>query len=369
MRQNYLIILLLFIISNAPKAHAQESSIQFPHLDFHMGMNQNLAPSISYRAEANIVVGDKSGLIFSLGVNGEDLNLQSGLNDLIKLDTLKLTISPASFFNFHAFFGRHKYLGEDKVIPRGFQFNYTPGTDYYGYRTISGAGLAATFPIEEGRYEPEFMIYSDNNKGVDYLNFDFMTTFRFELWYLELYAGLAFPTIGSIDTQTRGRGGISIYTTIELVNIYFALYIPAHFEGTFTIDDIYFRLSQYLLINGFEQTFSIYSLGSESGNTTDPLIGFNGTPDLNIFLSLGGRISNIGFGFDYGFIYGLYQSEFLVNNSLHLSHRVGTYVDIGFLGLTYKVGVYYTLPNSVAYTQNNSSANEVGFYISIFGAS
>lgn len=363
-------LLFIYSLTIIPHLYAQETSIQFPRIDFHMGMNQNLSPSISYSAEANIVVGDKSGLIFGIGVKGEDLNLQSGINDLINLDTIRLTIAPSTRFNFHTFFGRYKYLGLDPVIPRGFQFNYTPGTDSYGYRTIEGAGLAMTFPIQEGRYEPELLLYSDNCNGIDFLNAEFMTTFRFELWYMELYGGVAVPTIGSIDTTIRGRGGVSIYSTLDFVNIYFALYIPAHYKGDkLQFDDIYMRLSQYLLINGFEQTFSIYSLGSESGNVSDPIIGINGIPDLNIFLSLGGRINNIGFGFDYGFIYGLYESEKLVQNLLHISQRIGTYVDMSFLGLTYKIGLYYTLPNSATYIQENSRANEVGFYVSVYGSS
>ncbi len=368
---NRKLFLLLLILSPyfTINVFAQETSIQFPRLDFHMKMNQNLKPTVSYNAEANIVVGDKSGLIFSLGVNGEDLNLQSGLNDLIKLDTLRMSISPSSYFNLHTFYGRYKYLGEDKVIPRGFQYNYTPGTDYYGYKTLEGAGLAFTFPIQEGRYEPELVLYSDSNNGIDYLNIDFLTTFRFELWNLELYAGIAVPTIGAVETSIKGHGGLSVYTTLDYANVYFSLYVPSHVGESFTFDDIYFRLSQYLLINGFEQTFSIYSLGAESGNVTDPIIGFNGIPDINMFLSIGGRINNIGFGMDYGLIYGLFESSALANDALTVSHRIGAYADLIFLGLTYKLGVFYTLPNSFIYINDSTGPGEVGFYVSVFGRS
>ena len=365
-----LFLLLLILSPNLTNTiFAQETSIQFPRLDFHMKMNQDLKPSVSYNAEADIVVGDKSGIIFSLGVNGEDLNLQSGLNDLVKLDTLKLSITPATYFNLHTFFGRYKHLGEDKVIPRGFQYNYTPGSDYYGYKTLEGAGLAFSFPIQEGRYEPELVLYSNSDNGIDYLNIDFLTTFRFELWYLELYAGVAIPTIGAVSTAIGGHGGLSIFTTLEYANVFFALYVPSHFGDVFTFDDIYFRLSQYLLINGFEQTFSISSLGAESGNITDPVVGINGIPDLNIFLSLGGRINNIGFGVDYGLIYGVFESSVLANDDLSISHRVGAYADMVFLGLTYKLGVFYTMPNSFIYIADSTGPGEVGFYVSVFGRS
>ena len=368
---NRKLFLLILILSPylTISVFAQETSIQFPRLDFHMKMDQDLKPSVSYNAEANIVVGDKSGLIFSLGVNAEDLNLQSGLNDLVKLDTLRMSISPSAYFNLHTFFGRYKYLGEDKVIPRGFQFNYTPGTDYYGYKTLEGAGIAFTFPIEEGRYEPELVLYSDSKNGIDYLNIDFLTTFRFELWSMELYAGIAIPTIGAIQTAVKAHGGLSVYTTLDYANVYFALYIPSDFGETFTFDDVYFRLSQYLLINGFEQTFSIYSLGSESGNATDPVIGFDGIPDINMFLSIGGRINNIGFGVDYGLIYGQFESSAVANDALTISHRMGGYADLIFLGLTYKLGIFYTLPNSFAYIKESTGPGEVGFYVSVFGRS
>lgn len=360
---------ILLCISLSLPLFAQETTIQFPRIDFHMGMNQELKPSISYNADVDIIAGDKSGLVFSLGIAGEDLNLQSGINDLVQLGTLKLSISPSSRFNFHTFYGRYKYLGEDKVIPRGFQFNYTPGTDYYGYTSISGAGLAVTFPVQEGRYEPEFAIYSDNANGIDYLNFDHITTFRFEKWYMELYLGVAIPTIGSLDPRIKGHGGFSIFTTLDYVNVYFAVFVPPHYGETFEIDDIYMRFSQYLLINGFEQTLSVYTLGAESGDVTDPLVGINGIPDLNIFTSIGGRINNIGFGFDYGFIYGLYKNEMLVNNILSTSHRVGAYVDMMFLGLTYKIGLFYTLPNSAAYIHENVGPGDIGLYVSVYGRS
>ena len=369
MNKKLFLLLLILFLQFTNIGFAQETSIQFPRLDFHMKMNQNLKPSISYNAEANIVVGDKSGLVFSLGVNGEDLNLQSGLNDLIKLDTLKLSISPSSTFNFHTFYGRYKYLGEDKVIPRGFQYNYTPGSDYYGYKSLEGAGLAFSFPIQEGRYEPELVLYSDSNNGIDYLNIDLLTTFRFELWNLELYGGVAIPTIGAVSTAIKGHGGLSIYTTLEYANVYFALYVPSHFGEVFSFDDIYFRLSQYVLIRGFEQTFSITSLGAESGNTSDPLVGFNSIPGINMFLSLAGRINNIGFGVDYGLVYGIFESNSLVNDALTISHRIGAYADAVFLGLTYKLGVFYTMPNSFVYINDSTAPGEMGFYVSVFGRS
>ena len=368
---NRKLFLLLLILSPylTISVFAQETSIQFPRLDFHMKMNQDLKPSVSYNAEANIVVGDKSGLIFSLGVNGDDLNLQSSAGDLVKLDTLRMSISPSAYFNLHTFYGRYKYLGEDKVIPRGFQFNYTPGTDYYGYKTLEGAGLAFTFPIEEGRYEPELVLYSNSKDGIEYLNIDFLTTFRFELWSMELYAGLAIPTLTAIEASIKGHAGLSVYTTLDYANVYFSLYIPSHFGDEFTFDDVYFRLSQYLLINGFEQTFSIYSLGSESGDVIDPVVGFNGIPDINMFLSIGGRINNIGFGMDYGLIVGEFLTTSLSNDAIAINHRIGAYADLIFLGLTYKLGVFYTLPNSFVYITDSTGPGEVGFYVSVFGRS
>ncbi|MGL4562199.1 MAG: hypothetical protein ACRCV0_07950, partial [Brevinema sp.] len=348
---------------------AQESTIQFPKLDFHMQMNQKLSPSISYRAQTDIVVGDQSGLIFGIGVAGDNLNLQSGLNDLITLDTIKLSINPSTRFNFHTFFGRHKYLGEDRVIPRGFQFNYTPGFNYYGYRAITGAGVSFTFPIQDGRYEPELMLYSDNINGLDFFNADFLTTFRFERWYMELYAGVAAPTIGSFDSKVRVRAGLSINSALEYANVYFTVYLPAHYGDQLTADDLYIRFSQHLLINGFEQSFSVTSLGSESENFADPIVGLNNIPDLNIFLSLGGRINNIGFGVDYGFIYGLHESEFRVDNLAHFNNRFGAYVDFTFLTLTYKFGIFYSLPDSPLYIQKaGPSAGDLGLYVSVYGA-
>jgi len=358
----------IFITLFTSNIFTQQTTIQFPRLDFHMEMNQQMKPNISYNAQADIVVGDQSGLIFGIGVAGDDLNLQSGLNDLIKLDTLKLSIAPHRGFAFHTFYGRYKYLGEDKVIPRGFQFHYTPGFDYYGYKKIEGAGIATTFPIQEGRYEPELILYSDSYNGIDYFNFDAMTTFRFERWYMELYVGVAAPTIGSIDKKITMRGGVSVYSTIDYINIYATIYVPAHYGKEFTFDDIYMRFSQYLLIDNFEQTFSLTSLGSESDTISDPLIGYNNIPDINIFLSLGGRYNNIGFGAEYGFIYGLYTSDFLVDKFDHQSHRLGGYLDFTFFSLTYKIGAFYTLPNSPAYSQANSKPGEAGFYISVFGA-
>lgn len=363
-----LYLLSLFIILSSV-SFAQESTIQFPRMDFHMQMNQKLSPSISYRAQTDIVVGDQSGLIFGIGVAGDNINLQSGLNDLITLDTIKLTINPSSKFNFHTFFGRHKYLGEDRVLPRGFQFNYTPGFNYYGFKAISGAGVSFAFPIEDGRYEPEAIIYSDSVNGLDYFNTDILTTFRFERWYMELYVGMAAPTIGAFDKTVRFRGGLSVSSALDYANVYFTLYVPAHYGQEFTVDDLYIRLSQHLLINGFEQTFSITSLSSETEDIADPIVGLNGVPDLNIFVSLGGRINNIGFGLDYGFIYGLRQSELQVGHLSHINNRFGAYVDFTFLTLTYKFGLFYTLPNSPVYVQQSGpSSGDFGLYISVFGA-
>ncbi|MGL4367310.1 MAG: hypothetical protein ACRCTQ_03390 [Brevinemataceae bacterium] len=368
MKKFSLLLLTLFGLTFT-NISAQQTSIQFPRLDFHMQMNQNMTPGISYNAQADIVVGDQSGLIFGLGIVGNDINLQSGINDLIELYTLKLSIQPNDRFTFHTFYGRYKYLGEDKVIPRGFQFNYTPGFDYYGYRQLNGAGIAATFPVLEGRYEPELVVYSDSYNGINYLNLDFLTTFRFEQWFLEAYIGAAAPTIGSIDKQFRFRGGFSLYTALDYANFYLAMYVPAHYRGDkLTFDDIYMRFSQYLLINGFEQTLSITSLGSEM-TCTDQIVGANGIPDINIFASLGGRIRDIGFGVEYGFIYGLHYSDLAVGNTDFLiSNRFGAYIDFKFLTLTYKLGAFYTLPNSPAYSQDVTRPGELGFYVSVFGA-
>ncbi|MGL4677291.1 MAG: hypothetical protein ACRCWI_06455 [Brevinema sp.] len=366
----YRYILPLLMVIFYPQFHfSQETSIQFPRLNFHMKMNQNLRPSISYFAQTDIIVGDKSGIIFTLAVDGDDLNLQSDINNLIKLNTLKFSISPSSQVDFHAFYGRYKYLGEDPVLPNGVQYNYSPNTDFYGFKSIFGSGIAVTMPILDGRYEPEFVIYSDSFNGIDYLNTLFIMTIRYELWTMELYAGMSIPTIGAIDNSLKGNGGFTIFTTMDLINVYFSFYVPSHFGDTFEMDDIYFRFSQHLLVNNFEQTFSLYSLGSESGNLVDPLIGLNSIPDLNLYLSLGGRINNIGFGVEYGFIYGLYRSEARVDNLQRISNRLGAYTDVMFLGLTYKLGLFYTLPNSAAYIRDISAPSEVGFYVSIFGRS
>lgn len=359
--------IFLFYIKTA----AQETQIQFPYLNFHMQMNDKMQPSVSYNVQTDIVVGDKSGIVFGLGVAGNDIqNFQGSISDIIQLDNLKLSIRPASAFEFHVFYGRYQYLGQDKVIPRGFQYFQTPGTAYYGYRTIRGAGMAMAFPTQEGRYEPQLIVYSDNFQGVTYFNTDSLIKFRFEKFYIDLYLGVAAPSIG-IGTASSGkigfRFGTSIMTALSPANFYFAFYIPAHYGEKFSFDDIYFRFSEHLLIKGFEQTFSIMSLDSESDTSTNPFVGYNGTPDLNIYLSLGGRIKRIGFGVDYSFIYGLYQQSISIGALDHLSHRFGTYVDFKFFDLTYKLGLFYTLPNSPAYAASVSKPGDIGFYISIFG--
>lgn len=364
-----ILYLLLYIIVITPKSisFAQETSIQFPRLNFQMKMNQNLQPNVAYFIQNDVVVGDKSGIVFTTAVSGSNLNLQSDINSLVDLNSLKFTIAPSTIFNFHAFYGRYKFLAEDTVLPNGFQHNYAPNANFYGIMPIFGAGLAITMPIQEGKYEPELIVFSSSYGGIDYLNIFMFMTFRFEQLQLELYSGVSVPTLGSIDTTIRGSGGLMLFTTLDLVNVYFAMYVPPEYGNNFTFDDVYMRFSQHLLVNNFEQTFSIYSLGAETGNLVDPLIGFGGIPDLNIFVSLGGRINNIGFGAEYGFIFGLFESEALVQNFERFSQRMGVYLDAQFLGITYKLGVLYTLPNSAAYIRDIMRPAEVGFYVSVFG--
>ncbi len=361
--------LILTVILLSPKLmFSQETSIQFPRVNFQMNMNQDLSPSVAYFIQNDIVVGDKSGIVFTTAVSGSNLNLQSDINSLIDLNVLKFTVAPSSLFNFNAFYGTYKFLAEDPVLPNGWQYNYSPGMNMYGIMPLFGAGIAITIPISDGRYEPELIAYSSSFNGIDYLNTFLFMTFRTEFMQFELYTGISVPTIGSIDNTIHYSGGFMLYTTLDLVNVYASVYIPPNYGSTeFSADDIYIRISQYLLIDNVEQTFSITSLGAETGNLVDPLVGLNSISDFNIYASIGGRINNIGFGAEYGFIYGLYESELLVSNDDHLSHRMGIYLDASFLGLTYRTGIFYTLTDSAAYIKENTGPGEVGFYISVFG--
>lgn len=359
--------LLLLIIAIIPSnMFGQETSIQFPRLNFQMRMSQNLKPDISYFLQNDIIVGDKSGIVFTTAVSGSNLNLQSDINSLVDLNALKFTIAPSTILNFTAFYGRYKFLAEDNVLPNGFQHNFAPNANFYGIMPIFGAGLAITMPIQDSRYEPELIVFSSSYEGIDFLNIFMFMTFRFELFQFELYSGVAIPTIGSIDTTIRGTGGFMVYTTMDIFNIYFTLFVPPDYGSKFEFDDLYFRYSHHTLINGFEHTMSLTSLGSQTGNLVDPLIGLNGVPDMSFYLSLGGRVNIVGFGMEYNFVFGLFESEAEVQNFNNLSHRIGGYVDAQFLGLTYKLGVLYTLPNSAAY-RDIMDSGEVGFYVSVYG--
>ncbi|MGL5721281.1 MAG: hypothetical protein ACRCY4_02615 [Brevinema sp.] len=353
-------------------SYAQETQIQFPFLNFHMEMNNNLQPSVSYNIQSEIVVGDQSGLVFGMGVIGDNIqNFQGTISDLIQLDNLRMSIRPFPIFTGTVFYGRYAYIGQDKVVPRGMQFFQTPGVAYYGYRTIRGAGIAAAFPIQGGRYEPQVLIYSDNFQGVTYFNTEFMTILRLEKLYIDLYLGITSPaSAGTATAQNQNigfRAGFSLTTAIEPMNFYIALYIPSHFGTQFEFDDIYFRLSGFLAYRGFEMAISLMSLDSEADDSTNPFVGFNGSPDLNFFLSLGGRIRRVGFGFDYTYIYGLFQQSIAINLLDSHSNRLGIYVDYKFFELTYKLGVFYTLPGSPAFTSTVSQPGDFGFYISVYG--
>ncbi len=362
----YILSLLLLLVTTQPN-FAQMTEVQFPRLNYQMKMNQDLRPGATYYLQSDIIAGDKSGIVFTTAVSGTDINLQSDINSLVDLDALKFTISPSQAFSFHAFYGRYKFLGEDFVLPNGMQHNYSPNMNLYGIMPVFGSGLAITTPVEEGRYEPEIILYSSSFEGVDYLNLFFFTTFRFNFVEIQLYSGVSVPTIGSIDTSMKGSGGFAVFTAMEYINVYFAAYVSPFYGETFSFDDVYIRLSQHLLISGFEQTFSVTSLGAIEGNLNDPLIGIGGIPDLNIYVSLGGRLNAIGFGAEYGFIFGVYESCAMVNNLQYMSQRLGLYADILYLGLTYRAGVFYTLPNSGAYLKDISGSGEVGFYVSVYG--
>lgn len=363
-------IIPALIMSSA--LYAQETQIQFPFMNFHMEMNNNLQPSVSYNIQSDIVVGDKSGMVFGLGVVGDNIqNFQGTISDLIQLDNLKMTVRPASIFTGTVFYGRYTYMGMDRVVPRGFQFFQTPGVAYYGYRTIRGAGIAGAFPIQEGRYEPQLLIYSDNFQGITYFNTEFLTLFRFEKFYIDLYLGIATPASASTSTaqnQNIGfRFGFSITTALNPANFYLAFYVPAHYGEQFTFDDLYFRFSTHVLYRGFEFAFSLMSLDSEADSTTNPFVGYGGIPDLNVFTSLGGRWKRLGYGVDFTYIYGLFAQSIAVNILNRDSMRFGVYMDYKFYEMTYKLGVFYTMPNSPAFTSGVSKPGDVGFYISVFG--
>ena len=353
-------------------SYAQESQIQFPFLNFHMEMNNNLQPSVSYNIQSEIVVGDQSGLVFGMGVVGDNIqNFQGTINDLIQLDNLRMTIRPFPIFTGTVFYGRYAYIGQDKVVPRGMQFFQTPGVAYYGYRTIRGAGIAAAFPIQGGRYEPQVLIYSDNFQGITYFNTEFMTTLRLEKIFIDLYLGIASPaSAGTSTAQNQNIGfrfGFSLTTAIEPMNVYFAFYVPAHYGTQFTFDDIYFRISSFLAYRGFEMALSLMSLDSEADDSTNPFVGFGNNPDINFFMSLGGRVKRVGFGVDYTYIYGLFQQSIAVGLLDRHSNRFGIYADYKFFELTYKLGIFYTVAGSPAFTRTVSQAGDFGFYISVYG--
>ncbi len=371
---NRYVLSLLLLIFTVQVNFAQHTEVQFPKLNYQMKMNDELIPAASYFLQGDIIAGDKSGIVFSMAVEGYDVSLDSDLTSVVDLNSLKFTITPMSYLSFHAFYGRYKFLAEDTVLPNSVQHNYSPNADLYGIMPICGSGIAITSPISYGRYIPEVVLFSSHFNGTDYLNLFLFSTFKYDMVEFQLYTGMSIPSTTALDTDIKYSGGAMVYTVMDYVNVYFSTYISPYYGETFTFDDVYMRLSQHLLIGMFEQSFSITTLGNAGDNrgdgpSEDILVGYEGIPDVNIYLSLGARFDtiNVGVGAEYGFIYGWYKTDVASNSVLSPSHRVGLYSDIQYLGITYRAGFFYTSPNSGAYMKSLSGSDEVGFYISAYG--
>ncbi len=372
---NRYVLSLLLLIFTTQVNFAQHTEVQFPRLNYQMKMNTNLEAAASYFVQGDIIAGDKSGIAFSMAVEGNDVSLESDITGVVDLNSLKFTITPVSYLNFHAFYGRYKFLAEDLVLPNSAQHNYSPGANLYGIMPICGSGMAITSPISYGKYIPEIILFSSHYDSTDYLNLFLFSTFKYHLVEFQLYTGISFTTLGQNTLDIKYSGGGMVYTVMEYVNVYFSTYVSPFYGEEFTFDDVYMRLSQHLLIGMIEQSFSFTTLGTAGDNRGDGeigdiFVGYNDIADINIYLSLGARFDtiNVGVGAEYGFVYGWYSKDIADSDGIiSPSHRFGLYGDIQYLGITYRAGFFYTTPNSGAYNNSLSSSGEVGFYVSAYG--
>lgn len=368
-------VVLIFIVLSGI---AYSTTILFPGFNIYSEMNYLGQVSTSYSIDLMVDTGLKYGVKVGIGI--KNYNITSLESNILLLNSVNIEIQPFNLFHLNFFLGKNCTIGEAGFGYEGFQFHQHQGLEYIGFHTISGTGIEFYRSFWDNLFEPHIYVYGADKNGTNYFNIDTLFIFRTDRFHIEAYFGINNST-NYIDTNSNTTNylakhfGVAFKTKLGKVDFSLGLYFPdSMLLGFNSLDDIYINVSEHLLTGWFEQTISLFSHPSIYNGVLDCNKG-ELLPDFDIYLALGIKIKNLGFGIENTLITASPTSYSTTNTNsstdiIAASDRVGTYVYFNMNSLKYKIGFFYSF--GLAYTASDqlnphSPAGTFGGYINISG--
>jgi hypothetical protein len=364
------VLCLLFIFEKA-----QGAVILFPELNIYTEMNNEFQAQTSYRLFMQLDTGLKYGVKVGLGL--ENYNITSLSSNFVELNSIKIDSTPFDLFDFSFFFGKNRTLGAFDIGYQGFQYHQDNHLEYIGFHDITGTGFEIARGFLDDIFYPHVILYTTDKNGTNYLNIDALVKVETDKYIFEFYFGLdnsaSYVFEGVTNVALSKRFGATFRTLFSNVNFYLSVFFPdAPIWEINPVDDIYFNFTQHLVSGWFEQTITFFTRPSIYNGYEERIRG-DFLPDIDIYLALGARFDQFGFGVENTVLTAApaSYSTTAAPGLVEFSDRVGGYAYFLFNNIKYKLGAFYSLgPAFTPSDINNphSVADTVGGYFHIYGS-
>jgi len=333
-----------------PLSFAHPVTIMFPEFWIYSEANTGGTITTSYRIDMLIDTGIKYGVKIGFGLR--NYHISSINSNMLMLDSLKLFTTPFNLFNLGIFIGKNQTLGYSQIGYQGFQFHNQTNLEYIGYKEIRGSGIEIYRSFWDEIFEPHIFIYSAPSifyPATNQLNIDALLIVKTDDYKFEIYGGIAL-----FNGSAYKRFGIQIETLFDKLDFMISVYSSdTLFTDIIFFDSLYINVTEHLISGIFEQTLSLFSRPSYYNQYKE-----NTTGDLDVFLALGLKIEDFGFGI---------ENSFLLSDNYALTDRPGAYVYFISGSLKYKLGVQYALKLDAADTKSIPYFNDLSIFLQVNG--
>ncbi|NPV01220.1 MAG: hypothetical protein HPY53_07545 [Brevinematales bacterium] len=344
--KRFMWILLLFI----PFYTGYSVTIMFPEFWFYTEANLGGEIKTSYKIDMLIDTGLKFGVKIGFGM--KNYHISTINSNLLLLDSIRLYTTPFDLFTLGLFIGKNQTLGYTQIGYQGFQFHNQTNMEYIGYKEIRGSGVEIYRSFWDEMFEPHILVYSAPSivsPGTNQLNFDAIIRLKMDQYRFEVYAGM-----GLVNTEMTKHFGALFETLFNKLDFMISLYSPdSRFTDIIFFDSLYISMTEHLISGIFEQSLSLFSRPSYYNDYKE-----NTTGDLDVYLALGLRIEDFGFGV---------ENSLLFSDNYAFTDRPGAYVYFILNSLKYKLGFQYAMKLNPTDTRPSPYINDASIFLMING--
>ena len=295
------------------------TGIFFPEFNVYSEIQANGKFVSSYRIDMMIDTGLKYGV--KLGVGIKSYNVSSMDSNFMILNSIRIYMQPFNLFTLGYFIGKNTTLGYSDIGYQGFQFHQKQNLEYIGYKDITGTGIEIYRSFWDDLLEPHLYFYSSPNTNV--MNINAVIKLKFVNTTIEGFFG--------VNLNWYKTFGIFVTTVYNKLDFQAAIYSPSTpFLDVPNLDDLYVSITEHLFAGYFEQTFGLFMRPFTYNGYTENTRG-----DLDVYLAIGGRIEELGFGVE--------GSLTVSSNYKAMGVKPGLYVYFVMNNLRYKLGGYYAI--------------------------